>query len=183
MDQKEAFIKAIKILKELKMPYMIVGGFAVSFWGEPRSTHDLDIAIEIKSKDKNNLIKIFRKNGYYIDEVAIEEAVDLKKMFNVIHPESELKIDFWIIGDDLYSREKFKRRVGQKIFNQNVFLASPEDMILMKLEWFKKSQISKHFLDARGIYKLQNDIISQKYLKKWAIKLGLLNILDDLMQK
>lgn len=183
MDQKEAFIKVIKILKKLKTPYMIVGGFAVSFWGEPRSTHDLDIVIEIKSKNKEKLVKIFRKNGYYIDENAINEAINFKRMFNVIHPTSELKIDFWIIGNDEYSHKKFQQKIKQKIFGNDVFLASPEDLILMKLDWYKQSKISKHYLDAQGIYRLQKDILNIKYLKKWAIKLNVENILENLIRE
>lgn len=182
MDQKETFIEIIKILKNLKINYMIVGGFAVSFWGEPRSTHDLDIVIEIKSNNKENLIKIFRKNNYYIDETAIDEAIKLKRMFNVIHPESELKVDFWIIGNDQYSCEKFRRKTKQEIFGQNVYIVSPEDLILLKLEWYRKSQISKHFLDAQGIYKLQKDILDLHYLKKWATKLSVLTLLESLLK-
>jgi len=181
MGQKEAFIKVIRILNDLKVDYMIVGGFAVSYWGEPRATHDLDIVIELKTDKKDEWVRIFRKEGYYIDEEAVDEAVNLERMFNVIHPESDLKIDFWIIKEDKYSRKRFERRVSQKLFGIKTFLASPEDLILTKLEWYRESDINKHFLDAQGIFKVQKDILDLKYLKRWAGILGLEDLLNNII--
>lgn len=56
MDQKETFRLVVRTLNELGVDYMITGGFAVSFWGKPRSTHDLDVLIKIQTQKAKRFI-------------------------------------------------------------------------------------------------------------------------------
>lgn len=42
-DPRKLLIKIAKILKELKIPYLVTGGVAVLIWGRPRFTADIDI--------------------------------------------------------------------------------------------------------------------------------------------
>lgn len=44
-----------KRLTKAGIEYMVTGGVAVSFWGFPRTTHDIDIVIEAKKEDKNKI--------------------------------------------------------------------------------------------------------------------------------
>ncbi len=180
MDQKETFEKVIEILDDLKVEFLITGGFAVSFWGHPRSTHDLDILIKIKG-NKEKLINSFREHDFYISEEAVEDAMKHQSMFNIIHSESDLKIDFWVIDGNPEHDTEFKRRVKKNFLGKEVYLISPEDLILTKLEWFKKSNSTRHLIDASGIWEIQQDVIVLDYLKKRAAALNLAELFDDLI--
>lgn len=58
-------------------------------------------------------------------------------------------------------------RLNKELFGRNIFLITPEDLILTKLKWFKESDSSRHFLDAMGIFKIQKDILDENYIVKW----------------
>ena len=75
-----------------------------------------------------------------------------------------------------------KRRVGIKINKQIVYFISPEDLILSKLEWFKKSQSTRQLEDIESVLKI-TDKIDKKYLKNWAATLGVSKILDEMMNE
>lgn len=184
MDQKQTFRLVVQTLNELGAEYMITGGFAVSFWGKPRSTHDLDVLIKIQIQtQKANLIGTFRDLGFYVSEEAVEDAIARKFQFNIIHPESDLKVDFWVVGDDERHNTEFQRKHKEKVLdNEEVYMISPEDLILIKLEWYKDSNSSRHLEDAQGIYEIQKDNLDIDYLKTRAVKFGLADTLSDLIK-
>ena len=70
IENPEELLCAIaKILKELKIPYVITGGFAVAIWGRPRFTADIDIIVELLDKHIQDLVKklLSLDKGSYID--------------------------------------------------------------------------------------------------------------------
>ncbi len=182
MDQRETFRLVVRTLNKLGVDYMITGGFAVSFWGKPRSTHDLDVLIKIQTQ-KANLIRTFRDLGFYISEEAVEDAIARKFQFNIIHPESDLKVDFWVVGEDERHNTEFERKLKEKVLdNDEVYMISPEDLILIKLEWYKQSGSSRHLEDAEGIYEIQKGNLDVDYLRSRAIKFDLGDLLLDLIK-
>jgi hypothetical protein len=47
MSQFELLIKTISFLNDEKIPYMLVGSFVSSIYGEPRTTQDVDLVIQL----------------------------------------------------------------------------------------------------------------------------------------
>jgi hypothetical protein len=58
-------------------------------------------------------------------------------MFNLIHDEYVIKIDFVVRKDTPYRRQEFSRRKKVAVDNQDLYVVSPEDLILSKLDWAK----------------------------------------------
>lgn len=183
MEQKEIFEEAIDILNRLNEKYMITGGFAVSFWGEPRATHDLDIVIDVLPGSESVIAEEFNKIGFFADDEAMKKAVNKKSFFNILHVKSDFKVDCWMVKEDVYNKERFSRRIKKKLFDRDVFLITPEDLILTKLKWFKDSDSSRHFMDAMGIFKIQKDILDENYIIKWAKFLELGDLWNELKNK
>jgi len=171
MVQEEALNPIIELLNRLKIPYMLVGAIAVNYYSVPRFTHDADLVIKIDSSKIGDLCSSLG-NNYYIDKDMIEDAIVSSNQFNLIHLATGFKIDFWILKKDKFSQLQFSRRLAGKIFGQDVFIISAEDLILTKLSWFKESNIQKHFFDAAGIYRMQRGILDMDYLSKYAKELG-----------
>lgn len=172
MIQEDIFIKVINKLFQIKIPYMLVGGVAAIAYGKPRTTHDIDLVVEINEKNIPEMVEVFEKE-FYISEEGIKDAILHKTMFSVIHPESGIKLDFWILHRSEYDLERFKRRREIKIFEQEVYITSPEDVIIRKLLWYKESDIDKHLDDAFGVLEIQYNNLDFPYIEKWVKELNI----------
>lgn len=181
MFEEKLFKKVISRLKKESISYMLTGGLAVSIWGRPRSTLDIDIVIDLKEKDKDKLIKIFKKD-FYIDKEAVDLALSKSFFFNIIDFKSNVKVDFYLLKQNEYEKIRFKRRRKRKILGMTIDIISPEDLILIKLRWYKESDSSRHLEDAESILKIQKKL-DLVYLKKWAEIHSTIKILESLKKK
>ena len=89
-------------------------------------------------------------------------------MFNLIDPREGTKVDFWLLTDDPFDRERFRRRRVERLLDMDIYLSTPEDTILAKLRWGKLSGGSeKHSTDALRVYELQYPTLDSDYLERW----------------
>ena len=181
MIQEDLLIKVTDKLRWLKIPYMLTGGIAVIFYGRPRLTHDFDLVVTIKPEQIPSLMKAFQ-DEFYISQEAIQNALDTRSMFNMIHFDSGIKVDFWIIQVSEFDRKRFERRKKHGYGGKEICFSSPEDVILIKILWFKESEIQKHLEDALGILEIQRNL-DFDYLKTWADKLGTQGLLKGLLKR
>ena len=185
-DPRELLVKIAKTLDKLKIPYLVTGGIAVLIWGRPRFTADIDIVIHLQEKNIKKLIKellaIFKEG--YIEEKAVKEALKHKSEFNFLEPVTGIKVDFWIYKkEDKFDKERFKRKIKIIILDYEVNFTSPEDLILIKLNWYKMSKLEREIEDIKSILKFSKDKIDFDYLKEWSQKLSTLNILNEILNK
>ncbi len=171
-DQGQLLKDITSFLEKNKIPYMITGAWSVIFYGRPRASHDIDFVVEIHEHDIDRIIKIFKtlSHEFLIQQDLIKDAIFEKRMFNILHLSSMLKLDFWILHDDEFNKLRFSRRKKEKILNQYMYIASAEDTILKKLLWYEESKIEKHIVDAAFVYQIQKENLDGEYLKKWAKK-------------
>jgi len=162
---------------------MLTGSIVSSLQGIPRSTYDIDIVIEMNKDDIPKLLEKFPEERYYFSPQAIIEAVNRKDQFNVIDTAEGEKIDFWILTDSEFDRERFARRTKVNFMDYQLTVSSPEDTILQKLLWSRLSGGSiKQFNDAVNIYEIQYDCLDQNYLIHWANKLDIADLFQKLQQ-
>lgn len=184
-DPRHLLVNIAKILKRLKIPYIVTGGIAVVIWGRPRFTADIDIVVELKQSDIDNLEKALRQLGKagYIDKEVMQEAFATWGEFNFIDGETGIKVDFWILKEkDPFDVSRLKRRKTKIILGEKVYFTSPEDLILIKLKWYQQSQSTRHLEDVESILKISGDRLDRSYLLKWARELGVSEILNRLLQ-
>jgi hypothetical protein len=153
------------------IPFMLVGSVAASYHGHPRSTFDIDLVVEA---DAEALCRFARSlgEGYYVDEDAIREAVRNRAAFNIIDEASGFKADLIVRKERLFSRMEFGRRVRVRIIDRDVEMATPEDVILSKLEWSKIGASERQFEDALQVARTQEKTLDLAYLQKWSEELG-----------
>lgn len=180
----ELLQQVAKVLQGLNINYFVTGGFAVSVWGRPRSTLDIDIVIKLIEPLVIPLAKALRaiSKAGYIDENMAKEAIWRKGEFNFIDPASRLKVDFWIAKEDAQALLEFKRKKLKKIDGQKVYFVSPEDLILSKLRWYQQSQSSRQLEDIESILKISGKKLDMDYLKSRTKKLGYSKILNKLLK-
>jgi hypothetical protein len=73
-----------------------------------------------------------------------------------------------------------ERRAPGRVFGRNVFLSTPEDLILTKLVWFRQSDSQKHYLDALGVCRAQKAVLNYDYLHDQAVALSVASLLERL---
>lgn len=179
MKNDEIIIKKIlSLLNKLGIDHMITGASAAIYYGRVRLTHDVDIVIELKADQVNKLVQAM-PNDFYFDIDSIKEAIENQGQFNIIYGKLGLKFDLWLIKKDEYGLTRFKRKRKVIAYGIKTYMTSPEDLIIVKLDWYKKSNSEKHFEDVLGIYQIQKGNLDEKYIIKWVAKQGTL----DLWQK
>jgi len=168
--QKEFLKKLINALDEAKVPYMLSGSIASSFHGHPRATNDADIVIAPTEKQMNSLVAILEKDCY-VSPQAARQAFKSTSMFNIIDNETSGKADFILCKDRAFSKEEFQRRRKANVMGLDIWIVSPEDIILTKLEWAKSYESKRQFGDALAVAAVQWDKLDKNYLLNWAKQL------------
>ncbi len=173
MQQDELLQYAIQVLERLEIPYALVGSFASGIWGETRHTQDIDIVVDLQSAHVEALCQAFPPPDFYVSQAAATEAVQRKRLFNVIHPKSANKIDFMVLPDIAWARAQIKRRCQIELTPTCLgYVAAPEDVILGKLVYYQEGGSEKHLRDIAGILRISGDAVDRKDIAKHAQQLG-----------
>jgi len=174
MSQQALLEKVIHTLDRLGIKYMVTGSIVSSLQGEPRSTHDIDIIVDLPKSKAPALSNAFPSPDYYLDQEAVLQAVSSRGMANLIDMKSGDKVDFWLLTEIPFDLSRFNRRYYEEVLGMRIAVSSPEDTILMKLRWSKMSGGSeKQFIDAVRVYEVQHEKLDHEYLREWALKLGI----------
>lgn len=184
MLQPKLLKKVLNLLDENHIDYMVTGSLVSSMQGEPRSTHDVDILVNITSLAIPALVEAFIPPDYYISEAAIEDAIRHKSMFNLLDTVEGDKVDFWILTDDSFDQSRFARKYAEEMLGFSMKISRPEDTILMKLRWANLSGGSeKQFTDALRVYEIQFQNLDQAYIELWVKILQVQELWDKIKQE
>lgn len=183
MDTQRNFIRNITAkLEQAGIPYMIAGSVSSSFYGKPRSTHDVDMIIDPTLAALENFIQLLGKN-FYVSQHAAIDALEHRGMFNIIDTGSGWKVDLIIRKIRPFSQEEFNRRRATELMGINAWVLSPEDSILSKLEWTATRESTTQLQDALNVLIMQWDVLDFEYLNHWARELGINEDLDILIEQ
>lgn len=164
--------------------YMLSGSLASSLQGEPRATHDIDLVVDIRAADVSRIVAALSGPTVYLDEDAVADAVRRRSMFNLLDSASGDKVDFWLLKDEPFDRERFARRLEVEALGLRLKVSTPEDTILMKLRWAVQAGGSeKQVSDAAGVFEFQGEVLDQAYLDSWAETLGVTAPLADVRSR
>lgn len=174
-EERSRFVATITgHLAASSIPYMVTGSFASSFYGAPRATQDLDTVIAPATPAALTSFTVRATDaGFYASEPAAQDAFQRRRQFNVIDPASGWKADLILIKDRPFSQEEFRRRRKAVLLGVEVQLATPEDVIVAKLEWARRASSQRQIEDVAGILRVQAGALDHPYLEHWIRSLGL----------
>lgn len=152
---------------------MIVGSFASTVHGEPRTTQDLDIVIDPTPAALEHFLGHIDMDAYYVEPDTARDALRRRAMFNVIDMRSAWKVDLVMRKERAFSRKELARRTEQEILGVLVPTASAEDTIIAKLEWSKQAMSDRQLRDVAGILRVRGDSLDLEYVMRWVEALGL----------
>ena len=171
-EQGQAFGGVVDILEAIGADYMIWGGVAVSVYGAPRFTQDMDVVARLSHGDIRLMVRALADNHYHISEASAFNAIG-GGYFNVIHLPYNIKIDFWLPEGDRLMRWAFERvRVMDFSLGRKARFMPPESVILFKLRAYRESQSTRHVEDIAGIVRVSGESLDSAYLDVEAARMG-----------
>ena len=170
MDFKVALKKIISVFEEEQIPYMIVGGLALSYYNRYRFTANIDCVIQIYSFQVGKIVKHFPDWLPFLSR--FEENLEKGLLFNITDFETGIRYDFMPYQDSAYDRTAFERRKAVPFFEIRCFIASPEDLLISKLRWYAISKSGKQLDDIKFL--LQEESLDRPYLEIWVNRLNML---------
>jgi hypothetical protein len=160
-------------LESVGVPYMITGSLVSSVHGVPRATQDIDVVIEPSREQLSALMQLLGEPTYGSDEEDAFDALRRRTMFSVIDRRGIWKIDFIVRKERPFSRREFARRQKVDILGVSLYAATPEDMLIAKLEWAKLGESERQIRDAAGIIRIQGAKLDVDYVERWVAALDI----------
>jgi len=178
------FATVVKKLEEMSLPYMVAGGFAAVFYGEPRLTIDIDIVVDINTTHIERLVEAFPFPDYYLSEEGMRDSIRRRFPFNIIQVATAAKVDLIPLPEDVFSRVTFTRR-QRKVFNQagaEAYFISAEDIVLAKLFAYQQTGSDKHLRDVKGVLVIQWGYLDLELIRRATSQRDLLAQFEQLYE-
>jgi hypothetical protein len=182
-DLLDALGPVVDALEALRVPYYVGGSLASSAHGVPRASIDADVIADLAPEHAAALASVLR-GAYYLSEDRIRAAVEARRSFNLIHLQTMFKVDVFVAKRRPFDRQAFER-VRREVLDDSpgareFFVASPEDTILAKLEWFRAGgeASDRQWTDVVGVLKTGGRALDRAHLARWAPLIGVEDLLE-----
>lgn len=183
-DQSDVLRHVVGVLERCEIGYLLVGSWASGLYGEPRFTQDIDFVLELPRDKVGMIYAAFGPPRYYLSREALLEAVRDRGFFNIIHNETGVKVDFNVARGTAFARGVLARRRRARILpDLEGWVASPEDIILSKMQFYAEGGSEKHLRDIAGILQVQDDSLDRIYVVRWAAELGVLETWQAILKR
>lgn len=187
-DLTEPLAIAVRVgttLDALGIDWLVGGSVASSIHGIPRATQDIDIVADLSPIHVEPLVDALEAE-FYIDADQVRQAVMRRGSCNLIDLSTMTKVDVFVMRRDPASRVEMLRRKRYPIDadGQTLPLATPEDIILNKLSWYRQSgeRSERQWRDVLGVIEVNAGQLDRTYLERQAGILELGDLLDEALR-
>ena len=176
----------VEALDALGVRYYVGGSLASSAHGVARASLDVDLVVELEPVHVDALA-VRLASTYYTPVDRMRAAVDERRSFNLIHLATMFKIDVFVSRGRPFDREAAARARPQPLGDTpdapQLRVASPEDTVLAKLEWFRLGgeASERQWWDVIGVLRVA--AADRVYLRRWAQSLGVADLLERAIEQ
>ena len=128
MAESPDYKELLQLLNEFEVDYLIVGGFAVMKYGEPRYTKDLDVWVRNSASNSPRLIEALKKFGAPIENDGITAETFSQKQVVYQIGIAPLRIDILTEITGVRFADAWKNRVPSTFFGVPVHFISQGDL-------------------------------------------------------
>ena len=173
-------LRVARALEAAGVRYALGGSVATSLQGEPRSTNDIDFAVQLASEQVPALVTALGED-FSVDEPALLEAIARRRSANIYFLPLVTKVDLFIRGSEPFDLSELDRtqRIVVRPGEPALAVATPEDNLLRKLKWFRQgNEVSDlQWRDIVGLLRISGASMDGAYLDRWAAELGVADLL------
>lgn len=173
----------IGALDALDIPYLIGGSVAMAVWAVPRTTHDLDIVVDLPAERIFEFCALFSTSEFTIDPMAMLESFQHKTepslgLYSFEDNSTGFKVDlFPLRPDDPAQQAAFSRRIRVELFEGlRAAVYAPDDLLVQKLRWHAASESELQLRDCVNLLvtdlRRNKRLISEDYIEQWTEQLG-----------
>ena len=143
-------------LDQQTIRYMVIGGFAVSIWGEPRFTRHLDVTISVPSETFDSTVQRICSQFRSLSAEPLRFARETR-VLPVVSGNVPVDIIFAALP---YEDEAIARARQIKVGSALVRICSPEDLVIHKIV----SPRPRDREDIEGIFRYRHSELDFSYL-------------------
>jgi hypothetical protein len=180
-EQVGVVLTVTRVLDRLTIPYVLGGSFASAAHGLMRATLDADVVADLRIAHAAPLARALG-DAFYADVEAMQDAIRHRSSFNLIHLDTAFKIDVFVARPRPFDQAQLARRQAYELGSSaedRVYVLSPEDVVLAKLEWYRKGgEVSeRQWHDVLGVLRVQGARLDRDYMEDMATTLGVADLL------
>jgi hypothetical protein len=155
--------------------------------GMLRTTMDVDIVADLQPEQVAPFVTGLQ-DAFYADEQMIQQAIQQRGSFNLIHLSTMFKVDIFIPKGRPFDQQQLNRRIAEPVgpdSAEQIWVLSAEDVILAKLDWFRLGgEVSeRQWRDILGVLKTQQATLDIDYLQQWAQSLGVADLMEHALEE
>lgn len=171
-------------LERGRAAWMVGGSIASSMYGEPRTTHDVDLVSDLLPSGVGAFLSALG-DTFYADREAVVEATRLRRCFNTIHTETTDKIDVFCVGTPFARRCLDRRQAVTLGDGRRSPVAAPESIVVEKRRWFRLGgEVSERQpRDVVGVLQVVGAQLDRNEMLTWAEQLGVSDLLQLAMKQ
>jgi hypothetical protein len=143
-------------LERQRVPYMVIGGFAVTVWGEPRFTRDLDVTVLVPENELAPTIQALCAEFTSLVADPVKFVTDTRVLPVMVR---SVPVDL-VFAALPYEEAAIRRAREIKLKAGSVRICSPEDLVLHKIV----SPRERDHRDIEGIFRYRHSELDYEYL-------------------
>jgi hypothetical protein len=124
------FKEFLKLLNAHHVEYLLVGGYAVGYYGYPRATADIDLWVAIDPENANKIVIALKEFGFNVPDLSPELFLKEWQIIRLGTPPVRIELTTTISGVDF--DECYALRVTDKLDDVDVNLISLKHLKLNK---------------------------------------------------
>lgn len=161
---RDVLLAALDTIEAGGFDYLLYGGLAAALWGEPRYTEDVDLVLFLSERHAFKFLREAAKHGFSVEEDLAIQQLQVSGWARLPFGDrrSPWHLDL-TLGDSPFDRSALTRKRRVALFEREVWVASPEDLLIYKLVSWRDRDV----MDAHAIVKRQKGL-DLEYLRKWA---------------
>ena len=132
MAENPHYKELLQLLNEFEVEYLIVGGFAVMKYGEPRYTKDLDVWVHNSPQNSARLVGALKKFGAPLEHDGITEETFTDKQLVYQIGIAPVRVDILTEITGVQFPDAWRERVASTFFGVPVHFISWDDLVTNK---------------------------------------------------
>mgnify|MGYP000430467971 CR=1 FL=1 len=173
MTMDDVTLRVIDALNASGSAYMLVGSISSNLYGIPRSTKDADFVVQVEG-DLSPAFYQRLGNDFEIEPQLKFETNTGRLKREMTFRGTPFTVELFRLSNDEFDQERFRRRVAVSLLGRQTFVPQPEDVIVMKLRWFRE----KDQPDIRNVMAVQRGKLDWQYIEGWCERLGKTNLME-----